>query len=91
MGGYYSFLYDNSKNNADTGRTIKEEMIWLNEFSSFLQMGERTIYKLAKQGGIPSFKVSNQWRFLKKDIDSWVEQKKSEVMGKTEKLLKKKD
>jgi len=51
-------------------------------------MDERTIYKLAKQGDIPSFKVSNQWRFLKKDIESWVEQKKSEVMGKTEKPLK---
>jgi excisionase family DNA binding protein len=46
------------------------------------QMDERTIYKLAKQGDIPSFKVSNQWRFLKKDIESWVEQKKSEVKEK---------
>jgi hypothetical protein len=51
-------------------------------------MGERTIYKLAKQGDIPSFKVSNQWWFLRNHIESSVEQKKSEVMGKTEKPLK---
>lgn len=57
----------------------------------FLQMDERTIYELAKQGDILSFKVSNQWRFLKKDIESWVEQKKSEVTRKAEKPRKERE
>jgi len=70
---------------------MDKEVLTVKQVAEFLQMDERTIYKLAKQGDIPSFKVSNQWRFLKKDIESWVEQKKSEVMGKTEKLLKEKD
>jgi excisionase family DNA binding protein len=70
---------------------MDKEVLTVRQVAEFLQMDERTIYKLAKQGDIPSFKVSNQWRFLKKDIESWVEQKKSEVMGKTEKPLKEKD
>ena len=70
---------------------MDKEVLTVKQVAEFLQMDERTIYKLAKQGDIPSFKVSNQWQFLKKDIESWVEQKKSEVMGKTEKPLKEKD
>ena len=63
---------------------MDKEVLTVKQVAEFLQMDERTIYKLAKQGDIPSFKVSNQWRFLKKDIESWVEQKKSEVTGKTD-------
>ncbi|GAB4117279.1 MAG: hypothetical protein Kow00103_13820 [Candidatus Caldatribacteriota bacterium] len=70
---------------------MDKEVLTVKQVAEFLQMDERTIYKLAKQGHIPSFKVSNQWRFLKKDIESWVEQKKSEVMEKAEKPLKEKD
>jgi len=61
---------------------MDKEVLTVKQVAEFLQMNERTIYKLAKQGDIPSFKVSNQWRFLKKDIESWVEQKKSEVKEK---------
>jgi len=69
---------------------MDKEVLTVKQVAEFLQMDERTIYKLAKQGDIPSLKVSNQWRFLKKDIESWVEQKKSEVMGKTD-IFKEKD
>jgi len=61
---------------------MDKKVLTVKQVAEFLQMDERTIYKLAKQGNIPSFKVSNQWRFLKKDIESWVEQKKSEVKEK---------
>lgn len=61
------------------------------QVAELLQMDDRTIYKLAKQGNIPSFKASNQWRSLKKDIESSFAHKKSEVMEKSEKLLKEKD
>lgn len=61
---------------------MDNEVLTVKQVAEFLQMDERTIYKLAKQGDIPSFKVSNQWRFLKKDIENWVEQKKSEVKEK---------
>jgi len=61
---------------------MDKEVLTVKQVAEFLQMDERTIYKLAKQGDIQSFKVSNQWRFLRNDIESWVERKKSEIKEK---------
>ncbi len=52
------------------------DILTIKQVSDFLQVNERTIYKLAKSGDIPSFKVGGQWRFKKEDIDSWIETKK---------------
>lgn len=52
------------------------EILTIKQVSDFLKVNERTIYKLAKCGEIPSFKVGGQWRFKKIDIDSWIEKKK---------------
>jgi len=52
---------------------MDKEVLTVKQVAEFLKMGERTIYKLAKQGDIPFFKVSNQWWFLRKHIESWVE------------------
>ena len=52
------------------------DILTIKQVSDFLQVNERTIYKLAKSGDIPSFKVGGQWRFKREDIDSWIETKK---------------
>ena len=53
-----------------------EQILTIKQVSDFLQVNERTIYKLAKCGELPSFKVGGQWRFRKADIDGWIEGKK---------------
>ena len=58
---------------------MEDQVLTAAQLAAFLQMDERTIYKLAKSGEIPAFKVSNQWRFLRKDIQKRVEEKKSEI------------
>ncbi len=55
------------------------DILTIKQVSEFLQVNERTIYKLAKAGDIPSFKVGGQWRFKKDDINSWIEEKKVNV------------
>jgi excisionase family DNA binding protein len=62
---------------------MEKEVLTVKEVAEYLQMDERTLYKLAKKGEIPSFKISNKWRFLKRDIESWIEGKKSEVREKS--------
>jgi len=52
------------------------DILTIKQVSDFLQVNERTIYKLAKAGDIPSFKVGGQWRFKKDDINTWIEKKK---------------
>ncbi len=39
------------------------------EVAQYLKMSILTVYKHAKQGTIPGFRVGNSWRFDKKRID----------------------
>jgi excisionase family DNA binding protein len=43
------------------------------ELSAYLKITTTTIYKLAQQGEIPSFKVGSEWRFKRELIDRWLE------------------
>ncbi len=42
------------------------------ELSDYLRMKPVTIYKHAKQGTLPAFKVGASWRFKKSTIDRWI-------------------
>lgn len=44
--------------------------------ATYLNVDEKTIYRLAKRGEIPGFKVAGTWRFKKDDIDAWIETRK---------------
>lgn len=38
--------------------------IWtIEELATFLQISEKTIYRLAGEGKVPGFKVGGAWRF----------------------------
>jgi excisionase family DNA binding protein len=43
------------------------------ELSAYLKITTTTIYKLAQQGEIPSFKVGSEWRFKRELVDRWLE------------------
>jgi excisionase family DNA binding protein len=44
------------------------------EVAGYLNVDEKTVYRLAKRGELPGFKVAGTWRFRKGDIDGWIEQ-----------------
>ncbi len=41
----------------------------IKELAEYLKMNKMTVYKLARQGKIPAFKVASEWRFRKDLID----------------------
>jgi len=43
------------------------------EALDYLQVNLRTVYRLIKAGKIPAVRVGRQWRFRKRDIDTWLE------------------
>ena len=45
--------------------------------AELLKVGEKTVYSMARTGELPAFKVRGQWRFSRKDINSWIEQQKN--------------
>ena len=47
-----------------------EEIMVPKEVASYLRMSVLTVYKHAKQGTIPGFRIGNSWRFDKNKIDA---------------------
>jgi excisionase family DNA binding protein len=45
------------------------------EALEYLQINLRTVYRLIHKGQIPAVRVGRQWRFRKRDIDSWLERR----------------
>jgi excisionase family DNA binding protein len=51
----------------------EDEILTIRDVAKYLKMNERSIYKLAHQGLIPTVKIASQWRFRKNLIDAWLE------------------
>jgi excisionase family DNA binding protein len=42
------------------------------DVAQYLNVNEKTVYRLAQNGELPGFKVAGAWRFRPEDIDQWV-------------------
>src|SRR4029079_4181102 len=61
---------------AGAGRMIDETFLTTEEGLEYLQVNLRPVYRRIKAGKIPAVRVGRQWRFRKRDIDSWLESKR---------------
>ena len=52
--------------------TGEAEILTIKQVAGYLQVTERTIYRLAAAEGIPAFKVGGSWRFRRGDLDQWI-------------------
>lgn len=50
------------------------EIFTLVDVAAYLKVSKRTVYRLAAARKIPAFKVGGAWRFLRADIDTWIQQ-----------------
>jgi len=53
------------------------DILTIVELSSYLRIPKSTLYKLVREGAIPSQKIGRQWRFRKPAIDRWLESMKA--------------
>ena len=53
----------------------KPEIMNIKEVAEYLRIGEKSAYKLAKEGELPAFKVVNKWRFDRELVQAMVRQK----------------
>lgn len=53
--------------------TEKNPIMKPKEVSKYLGLHLVTIYRLLKQKEIPAVKIGGQWRFHKKKIDEWLD------------------
>lgn len=43
------------------------------QLAEYLQLSQRTVYRLLERGGIPAIKVGGQWRFRRAAVDEWLD------------------
>jgi excisionase family DNA binding protein len=49
------------------------DVLTIEELAAYLKIPKSTLYKLVREGRIPSQKIGRHWRFLKGAIDRWLE------------------
>ena len=49
------------------------DLLTLGEVSTFLKVPKSTIYKLARERRLPGHKVGKHWRFVREEIEAWVQ------------------
>ena len=52
---------------------LDDEILTIRELAALLKIGEKTAYTMAQSGELPGFKVRDQWRFRRADIDAWID------------------
>jgi len=50
------------------------DVLTIEELAAYLKIPKSTLYKLVREGKIPSQKVGRHWRFHRGAIDEWLKQ-----------------
>lgn len=54
------------------GPGVDDEILTIRELAALLKIGGKTAYTMAQNGELPGFKVREQWRFRRADLDAWI-------------------
>ena len=46
------------------------------EVARYLNVNEKTVYRLVQRRELPGFRVAAAWRFQRVDLDAWIESQK---------------
>lgn len=61
-----------SKSFAEVEDAQKPDILNLTEVSDLLRVTSQTIYNMIKDGRLKAYKVGREWRFFRKDVESFV-------------------
>ena len=50
------------------------DVLTIEELATYLKISKSSLYKIVREGKVPSQKVGRHWRFRKKAIDLWLEE-----------------
>jgi PTS system nitrogen regulatory IIA component len=56
---------------------MDEDILTIDEVAKYLRVSERTVYDWAQKGEIPAGKIGTVWRFKKREIEKWVDDRLS--------------
>lgn len=58
-----------------------DQAMTVRNVADYLNVDEKTVYRMAKRGDLPGFKVAGAWRFMRSDLDAWVDRQKQMAAG----------
>ncbi len=61
---------------------IIEPAMTVRDVATYLNVDQKTIYRLAQKGGLPGFKVLGSWRFQRPDLEAWITERKDQAATK---------
>lgn len=60
---------------AKTVNKGRKKVMNIKEVAAYLGVHTSTIYKYAQRGIIPAFKIGSDWRFSRRYIERWIDEK----------------
>jgi excisionase family DNA binding protein len=54
------------------------DVLTIDELAVYLKISKSTLYKLVREGKIPSQKIGRHWRFRKGAIDHWLDETRAD-------------
>jgi len=55
------------------------------EVAAFLRVHRTTLYRLARSGRIPAFKIGSDWRFYREQVTEWMKKNERTQINLTKK------
>ena len=55
------------------------DILNIKQLSEYLMVSEKTIYRMVDKGLLPALRIGAQWRFRKRDIDGWLDERVEKV------------
>jgi excisionase family DNA binding protein len=49
-----------------------QQILTVHDVAKYLRLSEAKVYRLAREGGVPAFRLGRSWRFRKDLIDAWM-------------------
>jgi excisionase family DNA binding protein len=59
-----------------------DQAMTVRDVADYLNVDEKTVYRLAKRGDLPGFKVAGAWRFKRSDLNNWIDFQKKAAQTK---------
>ena len=55
------------------------DVLTIEDLSAYLKIPRSTLYKIVREGKIPSQKIGRHWRFRREAINKWLDETRAEV------------
>ena len=59
--------------NRNKGKSLNEaSVLTVRDVAGYLRLSEAKVYRLAREGNVPAFRLGKSWRFRKDLLDAWM-------------------